>query len=164
MFLRFSPPEQLHADQGRQFESRLLAEVCKILNIHKSRTTAYHPQSDGLAERWNRTLLGMLATCVADCPADREDYVQKVCMAYNTSTHATTGFTPFFLMFERQARIPTDLMYGTAEPESLDCGEYAAKLRKTFANAYRIARKSSAGKQKRQATKKYTANLTMLGP
>ena len=148
MFLRFSPPEQLHSDQGRQFESRLLAEVCKIL---KSRTTAYHSQSDGLAERWNRTLLVMLATCVADDPQEWEGHVQKVCMAYNTSTHATTGFTPFFLMFGRQARIPTDLMYGTAEPESLDYGEYAAQLRKSMANAYRIARESSAGKQERQA-------------
>ena len=53
MFLQFSPPEQLHSDQGGQFESCLLAEVCKVLHIHKSRTTAYHPQSDGLAERWN---------------------------------------------------------------------------------------------------------------
>ena len=53
MFLQFSPPERLHSDQGHQFELRLLAEVFKLLHIHKSRTTAYHPQSDGLAERWN---------------------------------------------------------------------------------------------------------------
>ena len=44
VFLRFSVPEQLHTDQGRQFESQLLHEVCKLLNIHKTRTTPYHPQ------------------------------------------------------------------------------------------------------------------------
>ena len=151
MFLRFSPPEQLHTDQGRQFESRLLAEVCDLLKIQKSRTTAYHPQSDGQAERWNRTLLGMLATCVEGRAEEWEDQVQKVCMAYNTSTHATTGFTPFYLMFGRQARIPADLMYGTAEPESLDYGEFAAKLRQSLADAYRIARNSTTTKQERQA-------------
>ena len=151
MFLRFSPPEQLHSDQGRQFESRLLAEVCKLLHIQKSRTTAYHPQSDGLAERWNRTLLSMLATCVADRPEEWEGYIRKVCMAYNTSTHATTGFTPFYLMFGRKARIPVDLMYGTAEPECLDYTEYAAKLQESLSEAYSIARKQSAGKQERQA-------------
>ena len=43
MFLWFLPPEQLHSDQGRQFELHLLAEVCKLLHIHKSRTTAYQP-------------------------------------------------------------------------------------------------------------------------
>jgi len=53
MFFRFSPPEQLHSDQGGQFESDLIAEVCKILQIKKSRTTPYHPQGDGLVERFN---------------------------------------------------------------------------------------------------------------
>ena len=96
MFLQFSPPEQLHSDQGSQFESHLLAEVCKLLHIHKSRTTAYHPQSDGLVERWNRTLLSMLATCVEDRLGDWECYVRTACMAYNTSTQATIGFTPFW--------------------------------------------------------------------
>ena len=152
MFLRFSPPEQLHCDQGRQFESRLLAEVCKLLHIQKSRTTAYHPQSDGLAERWNRTLLGILATGVENRPEDWEDYVRKACMAYNTSVHATTGFTPFFLMFGRQARIPVDLMYGTAEPESVNSyGEYATRLQESLTSAYEIARRSLGKKQERQA-------------
>ena len=45
MFCRFSPPEQLHSDQGRQFEADLLKEVCTLLQIHKTRTTAYHPHS-----------------------------------------------------------------------------------------------------------------------
>ena len=57
VFMRFSAPEQLHSDQGRQFESQLLSEVCKLLHIHKTRTTPYHPQSDGLVERFNRTML-----------------------------------------------------------------------------------------------------------
>ena len=150
LFLRFSPPEQLHCDQGRQFESRLLAEVCELLNIQKSRTTAYHPQSDGLAERWNRTLLGMLATSVGEHPEDWEEYVSKACMAYNTSVHATTGFTPFYLMFGRQARIPVDLMYGSAEPESMSHGQYATKLQESLTKAYSLARESLEGKQKRQ--------------
>lgn len=46
LFCRFSPPELLHSDQGRQFESELVAEVCKLLQIHKIRITTYHPQSD----------------------------------------------------------------------------------------------------------------------
>ena len=65
-FLRFSLPDQLHSDQGRNFESAVISEVCKLLGIQKSRTTPYHPQSDGLVERFNRTLLDMLATAVCD--------------------------------------------------------------------------------------------------
>ena len=55
---RFSTPEQLHADQGHQFEAGVISEVCKILRIKKTRTTPYHPQGDGLVERLNRTLAG----------------------------------------------------------------------------------------------------------
>jgi len=110
LFCRFSPPEQLHSDQGKQFESALLHEVCNILGMKKSRTSPYHPQCDGLVERYNRTLLDMLATW--NHPFAWEDQLLKVCMAYNTSVHASTGYTPFFLMFGRQARMPIDLMYG----------------------------------------------------
>ena len=85
VFLRFSPPEQLHSDQGRQFESNLVTEVCKLLQINKTRTTPYHPQCDGLVERFNRTLLNMLATCTEDHPGDWEQHIRKVCMVYNAS-------------------------------------------------------------------------------
>jgi len=50
-------------------------------------------------------------------------------MAYNTSIHPTTGFTPFYLMFGRQAKLPVELMYGTPEPESLTSTEYANQLK-----------------------------------
>ena len=67
-FFRFSPPEQLHSDQGRNFESAVIADMCKRLAIKKSRTAAYHPQSDGLVERCNRPFLSMLATAGSDPP------------------------------------------------------------------------------------------------
>jgi len=95
VFMRFSIPEQLHSDQGHQFESKLLSEICHLLNIQKSKTTPYHPQDDGLVERFNRTLLDMLATCTKDHPFDWEYYIRKVCMAYNTSVQCSTGYTPF---------------------------------------------------------------------
>ena len=113
MFCRFSVPEQIHSDQGKQFESSLLQEVCKILNIKKTRTIPYHPQCDGLIERFNHTLLSMLATTTKDHPFDWEEQLQMVCSAYNNSMQASTGYTPFFFMFGRVARMPIDLMYQT---------------------------------------------------
>ena len=83
----FSPPEQLLSDQGRQFESQLMAEVCKLLGIQKSEKKTFHPQCDGLVERWNRTLLQSLAMSVTDHPENWEEFVKKICMAYNTSVH-----------------------------------------------------------------------------
>ena len=111
-FFRFSLPEQLHSDQGRQFESTLISEMCKLLQIHKSRTTPYHPQGDGLVERFNRTLLDMFSTSIKGHQGTWGDHLRAICMAYNTSVQPTTGYTPFYLMFDRQARIPVDVMFG----------------------------------------------------
>ena len=98
MFFRFSPPGQLHSDQGKQFESELLAEVYKLLGIAKTQTTPYHPQ-------FNRTLLNMLATAATEHPFQWQDHLRPLCMAYNSSVNPTTGHSPFFLMFGRQARM-----------------------------------------------------------
>ena len=62
-FYRFSSPLQLHSDQGKQFESELVAETCRLLGIAKKHTTPYHPQGDGLIERFNRTLLNIVIDC-----------------------------------------------------------------------------------------------------
>ena len=59
-FLRFGLLQSLHSDQGRNFESLLVAELCKIAGITKSRTTPFHPRSDGQVERLNKTILQML--------------------------------------------------------------------------------------------------------
>ena len=144
VFLRFSPPEQLHSDQGRQFESKLVMEVCKLLHINKTRTTPYHPQCDGLVERFNRTLLHMLATCTEDHPGDWEQHIRKVCMAYNASVHPSTGFSPFYLMFGQQARLPIDLIYGTGPQvvENQSVGEYAVSLKSRVSAAFDLVRRN----------------------
>ena len=56
VFTVVGPPEQLHSDQGCNFESHILTELCRAFHITKSRMTLYHPKGDGLVERMNRTL------------------------------------------------------------------------------------------------------------
>ena len=58
---RFGCPESLHSDQGRNFEAKLFTSLTKLLRLDKTRTTAFHPQSNAVIERTNRTLLNMLA-------------------------------------------------------------------------------------------------------
>ena len=60
-------------------------------------TTPSHPQSDRLLERFNRTLINMLATTVGDHPREWEGHLSKLCVAYNTSVRSSTGFMPFKL-------------------------------------------------------------------
>lgn len=95
-FVVFLLTDQILCDQGRQFESTIMDELCKLLQIQKSRTTPYHPQGDGLVERSNRTLLNMLSIVVEEHPDTWESHLRPVCMAYNTSIQPTTGYSPFF--------------------------------------------------------------------
>ena len=150
MFCRFSPPEQLHSDQGRQFESELVKEVCKLLEIKKTHTTPYHPQCNGIVERFNRTLLGMLATMVDSYPSSWEQNIRRVCLAYNSSVHASTGFSPFFLMFGRQVKLPVDLMYGTTQGKETAVMEYVKNLKDGLLEAYALVRDRCETEHKRQ--------------
>ena len=136
-FLRFSPPEQLHSDQGHNVESAVISEVCKLLGVCKSRTTTYHPQSDGLVERLNRMLL---ASAAGDRPSEWEKHLRRLCHAYNTSVHPTTGFLPFSLMFGRQTRMPVDIMLGTTTPNPSTVPQYVADLRTILEQAYAYVR------------------------
>ena len=152
-FFRFSPPEQLHSDQGRNFESSIILEVCRLLGVRKSRTTPYHPQSDGLVERCNRTLLDMLATAVQDRPFEWDQHLRRLCYAYNTSVHPTTGFTPFALMFGRQTRMPVDIMLGTAHPPPCTVPQYVADLHSSLEQAYAYVRDNMGHKMEQQKSR-----------
>jgi len=79
-FARFGLPRQLHTDQGRNFESKLFHELCVIAGITK--TTSFHPRSDGQAERLNRTLLQMLRTTASQYVHNWPTYLPTLMSAY----------------------------------------------------------------------------------
>ena len=108
---RFGVPDSVHTDQGKNFEAKIIKEICTLLDIKKTRTTAYHPQSDGLVERFNRTLLGMLSMAVREDEQGWDLLLPTLLLAYRTSHHATTGSTPFELMFGRDPRLPEDVLF-----------------------------------------------------
>ena len=99
VFARFGVPYILHSDQGTNFDSKLIKELCILLEIKKTRTTAYHPQCDGLVERFNRTLIDLIALSTRDAQNSWDLQIGVVLMAFRSSVQASTGFTPYSLMF-----------------------------------------------------------------
>ena len=108
---RFGVPNKIHSDQGNQFESNLFAEMCDLLQIEKTRTTPYHPQSDGMVERFNRTLCAMLSTFVEENHRNWDSLLPYVMMAYRCTEHETTGMTPNMLMLGRETSTPLDICF-----------------------------------------------------
>ena len=109
-FSRFGLPRQLHSDQGTNFENKLFSELCQITGINKTRTTAFHPRSDGQTERLNRTILQMLRATAADNPADWPAKIPIVLAAYRMTVHSTTNVTPNLAMLGREVLLPTTLI------------------------------------------------------
>ena len=94
----------------------------------------------------------MLAATTKEYPFDWEEQVRKVCMAYNTSVHATTGYTPLYLMFGRETKLPADLMFGTPSPAEESPDTYARNLKKSLESASERVKQitDSAHKQQKQ--------------
>ena len=111
---RFGVPGQIHSDQGRNFESAIFTEMCELLGIEKTRTTPYNPKSDGLVERFNRTLLDAIAKLIEPGRHQRDwdEVIPYVMMAYRSSIQDSTGETPNMLMFGRENRSPIEWVIG----------------------------------------------------
>lgn len=164
---RYGLPKRIHADQGPNFESKIIKELCAITGIEKSRTTSYHPMGNGLTERFNRTLLNMLGTLDPEKKPDWKSHITALVHAYNCTKQASTGFAPHYLMFGRSPRLPVDVAFGL-ETDTIKepATAYATSLKERLTKAYDQAKKSIAtahGRQKGNYDRKVRGAVLTVG-
>ena len=162
---RYGTFHQLHTDQGSNFESEVFRKVCALLGIEKTHTTPLNPKSDGMVERFNRTLETMVRSYMVSNNAKQTDwdtFLPYVMMSYRATVHDSTKFTPNRLMFGREVKLPIERSLGDPNktvPIQTERGycDYAHEMVHNMESAFDTVRdnlKQSAVHQKTQYDKR----------
>ena len=112
--VHYGLPKKILLDQGRNFESQLVADLCKLMGTQKLQTSPYHPQTNGQCERLNSTLIGMLVMLCPEKKSEWKNHIGALVYAYNCTQNSATGFSPYYLMYGRQPNLSVDVTLGLA--------------------------------------------------
>ena len=112
--VHYGLPKKILTDQGCNFESQLVADLCELMGVRKIWTSPYHPQTNGQRERFNSTLINMLGTLPKEKKSEWKNHVGTLVHTYNCTHNSATGFSPYYLMFGRQPRLLIDVALGLA--------------------------------------------------
>jgi len=151
MFSRFGLPRQLHSDQGRNFESQLVTKLCNITGVYKTRTTAFHPRSDGLTERANRTILAMLRAAAYKDTKKWPSKLPTILAAYRQTVHSTTGVTPNRAMLGREVLLPASLIVAPPE-ENVHQSSFVKDFQESLRQAHQQVRRAMGSSAKAEKT------------
>ncbi|GBL73802.1 Retrovirus-related Pol polyprotein from transposon 412 [Araneus ventricosus] len=134
----YSMPMILHSDQGTHFNSALFTELCKLLGILTTRTTALHPESDGMVERFNRTILNHLSLFVSRNQTDWDTHLPLFLLAYRSAEHEVTGLTPEEMLFGQTLQLPCDIPFGRPSVTPSSLNEYMKNLEARLESIYEL--------------------------
>ena len=107
-------------DQDREFVNEISAELHTKTGVKQRITSAYHPQSNGLVERQNRTIKNCLVKVCNENPATWPRIIDGILFAHRVSRHSSTRYTPFFLLYNREPTLPIDVKHNLVKENDLD--------------------------------------------
>ena len=102
----FGAPAYLVSDQGKAFTGHLITNLCELYGVQKLRTSPYHAQTNGQVEWMNQTIIHMIGKVEQEKKAHWSEHLPEMLSAYNGTRSAVTGYSPYFLLFGRKARMP----------------------------------------------------------
>ena len=147
----YGVPERILSDQGRNFESSLINELCKLTGVKKFRTTPYRPQTNGQCEKFNSTLINMIGTLPMELKQNWQDHVNTLVHAYNCIKSTATKYSLYYLMFGKEPNLPIDIEFGVRTPDLIatTTQNYVEKLEKRLAWAFKKAQQVNEQEKKR---------------
>ena len=145
-FSEFGIVERILSDQGRCFISQEFLDFCKAWNIKKNTSTSYHPQTQGLVERYNQTIIQILKRYVSENPTAWDEWLAYATFAYNSTVQRNTGMSPYEVLFGRKPTSSFALL-NKCTPTNNSKSDYVKKLHNAMENIQNIVN------QKQQATR-----------
>ncbi len=143
----YGPPKELLSDCGTEFLNATIKQITTTCGIEHRVTSPYRPETNGLTERFNQTLVRALKKHCEDDPKEWNKWLPFVILAYNTRKNSTTGFSPYNLMFGRLMNHFEDYRKPS---ESLSLTKRLDEIKQNFENAHEIAKENIEKKQKIQ--------------
>ncbi|KAK7011616.1 hypothetical protein BgiMline_003291 [Biomphalaria glabrata] len=155
MFTRIGFPEEILTDNGSQFTGRLMKEVYALFNAKHLRSSVYHPQANGLVERFNHTLVTMLKRLIDDKPEEWDTYLPAALFAYREVPHASLGYSPYQIIFGSHPRGPLEILKQTWTKDQLNdevktVSKYVKDLQERLQDIRSLARSNLIKARKRQ--------------
>ena len=138
----FSAPAYLVSYQGKAFMGHLITNLCELYGVQKLRTLPYHAQTNGQVERMNQTIICMIGNLEQDKKARWSEHLPEMLSTYNGTRSVVTGYSPYFLLFGRKARMPVDYLFPTLRnsPHQTKMEVSVAAMQKRLKEAFAVAR------------------------
>ena len=152
-FELFGTPAYLISDQGKAFTGHLITNLCELYGVQKLRTLPYHTQTNGQVEQMNQTIIRMIGKLEQDRKARWSEDLPEMLAAYNGTCSAVTGYSPYFLLFGRKARMPVDYLFPTLHDlphqtkMEVSVATMQKRLKEAFAGARHLTSQEAAKQQ-----------------
>ena len=148
----FGAAAYLISDQGKVFTGHLITNFCELYGVQKLRTSPYHAQTNGQVEQMNQTIICMIGKLEQDKKAHWSEHQPEMLAAYYGTRSAVTGYSPYFLLFVRKARMPVDYLFPTLRdsPHQTKMEVSVAAMQKRLKEAFAVARHLTSQEAARQ--------------